>query len=291
MARGTQHRKRRPPANAGIATQPKAKSKKPKHESWEDQLFFNRLRNHAKPVFVLLVVVFALSFVLLGVGSGSSGIGDVLSNFFNGTTSSGSSVSSLQKQARESPKDPAVWRELTTALEQKDETEQAIVALTRYSALKPKDDGALQELGALYLRRADDFAQQYVEAQSKARVLAPGNTFKPSASSPLAQALQDPIATGVSTSTSATTTEAYAKYMETQGKAFAVSKRLVALNPKDATNQYQLAVRAQDAGKTSEAIAAYKTFLKLAPDDSLAPAARKALKELTAPSTPAVTAG
>ena len=291
MARGTQHRKRRPTANAGVAPQPKAKSKKPKHESWEDQLFFSRLRAHAKWVFVLLAIVFAFSFVIFGVGSGSTGIGDVLGNFFSGSSSSGPSASSLQKKARERPKDAAVWRELATALEQKDDTEQAIAALARYTALKPKDDGALQELGGLYLRRADDFAQQYVEAQSKAQALAPSTTFEPSASSPLVQALQDPIETGVSTSTGKATSEAYAKYIETQRQAVVVYKRLAALNPKDATNQYRLAQVAQAAGNSSEAITAYKNFLVLAPDDSLAPAARKALKQLTAPSTPAVTAG
>ena len=85
MARGTQHRKRRPSANAAVATSPgKApKAKKPKQQdSWEDQLFFARLRRHAKWVFVFLALVFALSFVLFGVGSGSTGMGDSLSNFF-----------------------------------------------------------------------------------------------------------------------------------------------------------------------------------------------------------------
>jgi Flp pilus assembly protein TadD len=291
VARGTQHRKRRPPANAGVGAQPKPRSKKPKHESWEDQLFFSRLRVHAKWVFVLLAIVFAFSFVLFGVGTGSSGIGDIFSNLFKGSSSSGPSASSLQKQARERPKDAQLWRELATALEQKDETDQAITALARYTKLKPKDADALQELGGLYLRRADDFARQYVEAQSKAQTAAPGDLFKPSSSSPLAQALQDPIDAGVSQSTTKTTSDAYAQYIATQGKAVVVYKRLAALNPKDATNQYRLAQVAQAAGSTSVAVAAYKKFLKLAPDDSLAPAAKKALKQLTAPSTSAVTGG
>ncbi len=291
MARGTQHRKRRPTANAGVGPQPKAKSKKPKHESWEDELFFSRLRVHAKWVFVLLAIVFAFSFVLFGVGSGSSGIGDIFTNLFKGTSSTGPSASSLEKKAREHPKDATAWRELATALEQKSETEQAIVALARYTNLKPKDEGALQELGGLYLRRADDFAQQYVDAQSKAQALAPGDAFKPAAGSPLAQALVDPVATGVSQSTSSITTTAYASYIETQRKAVGVYKRLAALNPKDATNQYRLAQVAQAAGETADAIAAYKVFLVLAPNDALAPAAKKALKQLTAPATPTAAAG
>ncbi len=291
MARGTQHRKRRPTPNAGVSAQPKPRSKKPKHESWEDQLFFSRLRVHAKWVFVLLAIVFAMSFVLFGVGTGSNGIGDIFGNLFNRSSSSGSSASSLQKKVQENPKDAQAWRELATALEQKDQNDEAIVALTRYTVLKPKDDGALQELGGLYLRRADDFARQYVEAQSKAQTVAPGDVFKPSTSSPLAKALEDPINADISQSTSSITSDAYAKYIETQGKAVGVYKKLTVLHPKDATNQYRLAQVAQAAGDTSEAITAYKTFLKLAPDDSLAPTAKNALKQLTAPSTPAVTAG
>jgi Flp pilus assembly protein TadD len=291
VARGTQHRKRRPTPNAGVGAQPKPRSKKPKHESWEDQLFFSRLRVHAKWVFVLLAIVFALSFVLFGVGTGSGGIGDIFGNLFNRSASSGSSASSLQKKVKENPKDAQAWRELATVLQQKDETEEAIVALTRYTTLKPKDDGALQELGGLYLRRADDFAQQYVEAQSKAQTVAPGDVFKPSSSSPLAQALQDPIDAGISQSTNSITSDAYAKYIDTQRQAVVVYKKLAVLNPKDATNQYRLAQVAQAAGDTTEAITAYKTFLVLAPDDSLAPTAKKALKQLTAPSTPTVTAG
>ena len=147
-----------------------------------DQLFFNRLRNHAKPVFVFLVIVFAFSFVLFGVGSGSGGVSDVFGNFFNRTSAAPRLVSSLQKKAAEHPKDPKAWRELATALEQKDKTDEAIVALTRYTVLKPKDDGALQEARRVYLRRADDFAQQYVAAQSKAQTAAPGESFKPPSS-------------------------------------------------------------------------------------------------------------
>ena len=76
MARGTQHRKRRPPANARVAASTAAKPKRPKRPAYEEQLFFGRLRGHAKWMFVLLAVVFALSFVFLGVGSGSTGISD-----------------------------------------------------------------------------------------------------------------------------------------------------------------------------------------------------------------------
>ena len=75
MARGTQHRKRRPTANARVA-QPShqatatAKPKRVQHQKWEDQLFFARLRNHGKFLWYLLAAALIAAFVLLGVGSG-----------------------------------------------------------------------------------------------------------------------------------------------------------------------------------------------------------------------------
>jgi tetratricopeptide (TPR) repeat protein len=296
VARGTQHRKRRPTANAAVAPSPKAKAKKPRQaDSWEDQLFFPRLRRHAKWVFVFLAVVFAFSFVLFGVGSGSTGMGDSLSNFFGDIfqrSSGGSSVGSLENKTEKHPKDAKAWADLATAQEQKNNLDGAIVALTHYTDLRPKDQDRLQELGGLYLRQSDVYAQQYTAAQTKASILTPPAAFEPTSGSPLAQALDDPITAGISTSTSSDTQDAYTKYLDTQTKAVGVYKKIVALNPKDATNQYRLAQVAQQANNNADAITAYTAFLKLAPNDSLAPAAKKALKQLkTATAASASTAG
>jgi len=69
-------------------------------------------------MYILLVLVFAGGFVLFGVGSGSSGIGDILQNFFNTNTSSGPSASALRDKTREEPKNAQAWRDLATALQQ-----------------------------------------------------------------------------------------------------------------------------------------------------------------------------
>jgi tetratricopeptide (TPR) repeat protein len=295
VARGTQHRKRRPTADAAVAPGAKVKTKKPpKQDTWEDDLFFARLRRHAKWVFVFLAIVFGFSFVLFGVGSGSTGISDALSNFFQRTSSGGSSVGSLEKKTERHPKDAKAWLDLATAQEQKNNLDGAIVALTHYTDLKPKDSERLSELGGLYLRRSDEYAQQYVAAQSNSSSLQPGTDFTPAAGSPLAQALENPLTAAISTSTTTKTTDAYSKYTDTQSKAVGVYKKLVDLNPKDATNQYRLAQVAQAANNSADAIAAYTAFLKLAPNDSLAPAAKKALKQLkqqTAPTASATAGG
>ena len=91
MARGTQHRKRRPAPNARTAAVTHTRRQKP--PQWQEQLFFQRLRNHAKWAYVGLAVAFVLGFVLLGVGSGSTGISDVLGNAFSVGSGGGTSIS------------------------------------------------------------------------------------------------------------------------------------------------------------------------------------------------------
>jgi regulator of sirC expression with transglutaminase-like and TPR domain len=237
-------------------------------------------------VYVLLILVFALGFVLLGVGSGSSGIGDILQNFFQRDASNGASVGSLQKRVQEHPKDPAAWRALATRLEQDQRNEEAIAALTRLTALKPKDADTLQELAGLYARRADDFRNQATAAQNESALVAPGALFQPGSTTTFGKlfsdpnALQDPIANAASTQANAKVSEAYSKLTEVETKAVAVLKRLTAINPDDATVQLQLGQAAQNGGDTKTAIAAYKRFLKLAPDDPVAPAVKEQLKSL-----------
>ena len=286
MARGTQHRKRRTQTHARVApAAPKGKAKRVKHERWEDQLFFSRLRVHAKWMFVFLALVFAVGFVIFGVGSGSTGISDVLQNMFNGSSSSSSSASSLRKKAEAHPKEAKLWHDLAVKLQTDNDLGEATDALKRYLALRPRDDNVLSELANLYLRRADNEQLIYGDAQTRARVLAPSPIGQPTASSPLGKALSsvsNPVQAAVSGVVGQGSSDAYSKYFEFQNEATGVYKRIAALKPEDALTQLQLAQAAVRAGDAKTAIPAYKRFLKLAPDDLSAPEARKALKQLEA---------
>lgn len=286
MARGTQHRKRRPPANARVAA-PAPKSKQASHPSWEDQLFFSRLRVHAKWVFVFLALAFGLGFVLFGVGSGSGGIGDIMQNFFSNSSSGGSSLSSLQKKARDHPKSATAWRNLATKLEQDQKTDRATISLEHYVKLKPKDESALEELAGLYSRRAQDYNLVWRQVLAEAQIVSPNGIFRPVASSPLgkAYAKQDPFSTLIMTRLNTQANAASQKVGLFASKAEANYKRLVKLAPANATYQFQLAQIAQTLGHKAVAKAAYKTFLKLAPSDSLAPGAKQQLQLLSAPAT------
>jgi Flp pilus assembly protein TadD len=286
VARGTQHRKRRPAANARSAAVAAPKRQKP--PEWQEQLFFQRLRNHAKWAYVGLAVAFVLGFVLLGVGSGSTGAADVLGNMFNfGSSGGGTSISKLQKKVDQHPKDAKAWRDLATALEQKDRTQDAVNALERYTALRPRDQNALAELASQYGTQATNSATDYQNAQAEASQYAsPAAVFAPASTTPFGKAfadptaLQDPISAAVQTLASTKQSTAYSNFQTAQRKAEGVYQKLAALNPRDATTQVQLGQAAQAAGDSKTAIAAYTAFLKLAPTDPLAPQVKQAVKQL-----------
>jgi tetratricopeptide (TPR) repeat protein len=286
VARGTQHRKRRPPANARVAAQPAARAKqRRKQPEWHDQLFFGRLRNHAKWVFVVLAAIFALSFVVFGVGSGSSGISNAFQSVFGGTSATGSSLASLEKQTVDHPKLASAWLAYGNKLEQKGRDDDAAAALTTYSTLKPKDEDVLRQLAGIYLRRAQDWNTLYTDAQVRAQAITPSSPFAPKSGTKLGDALSsvdDPLAAAAGQQDSSTASTAYTKVIGYLGQRLEAYKKLVKLEPKDAVTQLSLAQAASDASDAATAIAGYKAFLELAPTDSQAPAARKALKALEA---------
>lgn len=280
MARGTQHRKRRPPANAGVAHAAVA-PKRHKRPAYEEQLFFGRLRTHAKVLFVLMAAVFVLTFVFLGVGSGSTGISQIVQNFFSGTSASGSSLSSLEKKTVEHPKDAAAWLAYANKLQADQKLDEAATALKTYTTLKPKDTDALNQLAGIYTQRAQDWDTLYTASQARTQALSPSPILTPKTSSKLAQALAtvtSPLTSAVTSQTSTETSNEYSQIVNYLSERLAVYKQLVKLNPADASAQLNLAGAATDAGDATTEIAAYKAFLKLAPTDSEAPAARKALK-------------
>ena len=289
MARGTQHRKRRTGPNARKpAASAVAAPRKQRPPQWQEQLFFQRLRVHAKWAFVLLALVFGLGFVFLGIGSGSNGITDALQNAFNfGKGGGGTSISSLEKKTEKHPLDAQAWRDLATAYETKQRTNDAIRALSQYIGLRSKDSSALAELANEYTTQAQDYAQQYTVAQqSVSAINLPGTTFAPPATSPLGKAytdangLKDPIAAAVQEVSSTSTQTAFTNYSTAQQNAEKTYQKLVKLTPNDANAQLQLGQAAQSAGDTKAAIAAYKKFLKLSPNDTYAASVRAALKQL-----------
>jgi tetratricopeptide (TPR) repeat protein len=297
VARGTQHRKRRPTRNApppALAAEQKRKQKPPQ---WQEELFFQRLRTHAKWAYVFLAAAFLATFVLLGVGSGSSDLSSIFQNAFGG--SGGTSIGKLESKVNKHPQDAASWPELATAYETKQRSADAITALERYTALKPKDAGALSELGSQYTNLANTYATDYQNAQLEGAMAAPQTLFTPPASTTFGKifadpkGLQDPIATLLQSQATTKLQAAYSKYQQAQSNAEATYKKVAKLTPNDVTVQYQLGQAAQAASDYAGAAAAYRRFLKLAPTDVDAPQVKQLLQQAlaSAAASPASSSG
>jgi tetratricopeptide (TPR) repeat protein len=269
--------KRRPPARRPDTGR---KHKDSGGQRYEDTLFFNRLRTHAKWVFVLLIVVFGLGFVLLGVGSSGLGLGDV----FNGIRGGGGnpSVDKPLKATEKNPKDALAWKDLATAYDAKGDYGAAAAAWEQYTQLRPKDLNGLNSLAQDYGQQLQTLVADVQSAQQAVQQAQPTNLGPPS-TSPLGRALgnlPNPIAEQAGTEANARYQGALSAYQQTATQLVAAYQKLAKLQPTDPGVHLQLAQVAESTGDASTAIAAYKRFLKLAPDDASAPQARSRIKTL-----------
>jgi tetratricopeptide (TPR) repeat protein len=276
MARGAaQARKQRP--------KEPPKKRKRAAPAYEQTMFFPRLRRQAKWVFVLLALAFAVGFVAFGVGSGSTGISDILrGNFFGGGGSSTSSrVKDAQKAIERNPKDISAYLDLAGIYQQDQNEAKALATLRRATQVAPKNLDVLNRIAGIYSGRAELERQ----AAQNAQIVYFENTVSPpglDTSSPLGQAISsDPYSDVLKTRAN----EAYSKMVSAFTKAESAYKQLVtaaAGTSQEANAQLQLAGAAQISGDTATAVAAYTRFLKIAPDSPNASAVRQTLAQLKA---------
>jgi tetratricopeptide (TPR) repeat protein len=256
-------------------------------------MFFPRLRRQAKWVFVFLALVFAVGFVVFGVGSGSTGIADVLKGIYDiGGSSGGTSVSSARDKVEKNPRDAAAWLDLATAHAQKNQTDEQIDALEHYMALRPRDADTLAQLAAFYRGRADDEYIKAQEAQAEAQIQAPAPLFALDPSSKVAQAFQqDPITQHFQQTASQSLQNASTYYKQ----AIGAYRRLGRLSPQDQLVHFQLGETARLSFSITNspqdknvAIAAYTRAINLAPESSTAADAkqRRSLLQLGFASNP-----
>jgi tetratricopeptide (TPR) repeat protein len=254
----------------------------------EDTMFFPKLRAHAKWVFVLLAVVFASSFIFLGVGSGSSGIGDLLQGnwsdiFGGGGGGSSAQVKKDQKLIDANPKDYAAYKDLATAQAADGKLDDAIATLQKLKSLQPKDVDALTQLAGLYLQKANVARDEAIVVQNETQTVVSPSTFAPGGTSPLAKAYQGfkaPVVDAIQTQANEKLNAAYSKLTTAYSNAVVAYKDVAKASPNDPSVQFALAQTAEQAQDSTTAIAAYKRFLKLAPEDPTAPAIRQRLKQL-----------
>jgi tetratricopeptide (TPR) repeat protein len=287
MARGAAQAQRK------RQSQPQAKKKQRSAPSWEEQLFFSRLRRHAKVIYVLLALAFAIGFVAFGVGSGSTGIGDSLRGLFG--SSSGSSASSRikdqQKKIQADPNNIQAYLTLATFYQQDNKNSQAVSTLESAAKVKPKNLDVLNALARIYRGQAETAQNTWATAEN---ALAESNLAPPGLepNSTLGQALtSDPLTQQLKTSAS----DAYFKLTSAFTKAEDAYKRVATAargTPEEANTQLQLASVAIEAIQTTglsggtkdvkTAIDAYKRYLKLEPNGVSAKQAKQTLAQLQA---------
>src|SRR5919197_398285 len=261
MARGAaQAQKKRRPQQP----QPKRRAA----PSWEEQLFFARLRRHTKWMFVLLALVFAIGFVAFGVGSGSTGvggIGDIFNSVF-GKSSSGvdARISDDQKKLAANPGDVQTAIDLSTLYQQKQQNSKAIAVLKKTSAVQPKN---LDVLNAI--------ASRAVTPPGLDMNSSIGQAFS---GDPLSQDLR-----AKATEAFSNLTPAYSK-AESAYKDVADAAKGTSQEPNSQLALASVAVEAvQITGQTSDiqvAINAYERYLKLEPNGVSANQARQTLAQL-----------
>jgi tetratricopeptide (TPR) repeat protein len=240
-------------------------------------LFFVRLRRHQKWVYALLAVVFGLSFVLVGVGSGSGGSG--LSSLYTGLFG-GSGGSSISKASDEVKTNPAKgYRDLATAYEQAGKNASAIIALQQYLAIKKKDANQWATLGGLQLSQANTYSTQLQSAQAAAQSADPSAPFLPGGV--LGSAIgQNPAYAGASQAASAQTSALYQKQIAASTGAVTAYQKAVNLHPRNATYLQELATAAQSANNSKVEIDALRRYLKVYPNSPLKSEYEKAIKTL-----------
>jgi tetratricopeptide (TPR) repeat protein len=244
-------------------------------------MFFPRLRNQAKWAFVFLIVVFAGGFIFLGVGSGGLDLGQLLRDAFGNKGPSTGSLSQAQENVREHPASPAAYLRLADVAEKKGLTDEAIGALSRYTALRPKDGARLQHLGELELAQADRYFREAQLASLGQAESSAGNTFGPAALGNFGKSLgQDPIAGALSTKHGTDFQQASSRYQTAANRAVGTYQRLVKLRPNDQATLFSLAQAADTLQQTSVAIGAYKQLLKLDLDASTKAQIRERIRTL-----------
>lgn len=282
---------------AAKAQLPKARARGRRRHSGggnpNQDLFFVRLRRHQKWIYAMLAVVFGLSFVLVGVGSGNGGgLNQLWNNIFGG--SGGTSISSAQALIK---KDPAKgYLALATAYEEQSNNGLAIGAYQHYLQVKPKDADTWGILGGLQMSQGSKYATESQNAQQAAQVADPSAPFLPGGT--LGSAVgQNPAYQGAATAASTRTSLFYQKALAAYAAAVTAYQKASKLRPKSSIYSLELAQAAINSGNSKVALGTLQDYLKANPHAPNKKAIKQEIKSLetqvkaSTGSTPSVSTG
>lgn len=240
------------------------------------------MRRKTKWVFAFLAVVFGLTFVFLGVGSGGSALTDILNgniHLFGG--GGGPSIQSLQSKVAKHPTDPKARLDLAKAYVTKNQTADAIAAYRAYLKLKPGDASAFTELGTLYGTRVSE-----VQAEVQSPPTPPlsiVNTFSPiSSNTVLGTAISSLLPTEFSVTglQQGETADLQKQLEQVIRQHVGIFQKLAAKTPNDSGAFLEAATVAANDGADGFAISIYRQFLKKFPGDPLVPDVKRQITSL-----------
>ncbi|MFN8188169.1 MAG: tetratricopeptide repeat protein [Gaiellales bacterium] len=238
-------------------------------ENWEDQLFFSRLRHHMKWVFALLALLFAVGFVVFGVGTGTGGVGDFLGDLFGSNDGAEiESVEEAQQRVEENPQDPEALLALVAAYRSTRQPKLQAETLERYLELRPDDADAVSQLGRAYFTAAQDKVTEAsaVGAQYATPITSELCTF-PDTSGLVGAICDDPIDQALSNAVGQQAADLYTQADGLFAQSVKAFDRLTVLRPDDPTSWLFLGNAARSAGDPEAQLAAFKEFLTRFPSD------------------------
>jgi predicted Zn-dependent protease len=221
-----------------------------------------------------MVIVFAVGFAFLGVGSGGLDLASLVQDVF-GAGGSGTSISKAQSRTRKHPNDPAAWRALADAYGSHGRTADQITALEHYVELEPKDATQLQNLAQLQVTQATNEQQANAAARQDQASVANASFFAPRIGG------TDPIMSALQLQVSTAERNTFTAYRDAVKHALATLRKLTAIQP-GASSYDDLATAAAQYGENGIAIKAYKQELRYTSDPGTEAQIRARIKALRA---------
>ncbi len=222
-----------------------------------------------------MVVVFAVGFAFLGVGSGGLDLASLVQSVF-GAGGGGTSISKAQGKVKKHPNDPSAWLALADAYGSKGRTSDQITALEHYVKLRPRDVSQLQNLAALEQSDATSAQNANLAARQAQASVANSSFFAPQLAG-----TSDPITNAEQQSVSTNERNTFTAYRAAVQRALATLAKLAKVQP-SASSYDDLATAAAQFGENGIAIRAYTKELEYTSDAGLKAQIRARIKSLRA---------
>ncbi len=264
-------------------------------------MMHERLRKSARWVYLGLALVFAVSFVVAGVGTaGGPALSDLIQgnqNDENNTVATSSdSLKDAQAAVAANPNDAKAWLALADAQQGQGDLVKASASADKAVALAKDDPDVNEQAAQVYSARAADNQVKANQIFSRYQEMAQGASLPPSVIPGGADA-QDPLSLASQNATQQQLDALLSRAQPFQDAAAAASKQaadalviVTKARPDDAGAWFNLGVAASAANDTATAIKAFDTFLELAPGDPLADQVRSEVLRLD-PSRASTAAG